>query len=158
MVMNSLSTSIEQFLATYFDGTDLFLVDLKVSSANKVLVFIDRLCSNVNIDTCAKTSRYLEEQLEENGLVSEKYVIEVSSPGMGNPFKVTQQFTKNLGKHIKILTNEQQTLKGILKAVNDEGITVELHKKVKKKAQPEIETVELSFNDIKSVKKEITFK
>lgn len=158
MVINSLSTNIESFLETYFDETDLFLVDIKVGSTNKVLVFVDRLESNITIDTCAKISRYLEEQLEENGLVADNYVIEVSSPGMGNPFKVTKQYTKNVGRQIKVLTTEHNTVKGILKAVDGNGITVELHKKIKKKAQPEIETVKLSFDDIKSVKKEVTFK
>lgn len=156
--MNSLSTHISAFLDAYFKDTDLFLADLKISAADKLQVYVDRMSSNITIDTCAKISRYLEAQLEENGLVNEKYTIEVSSPGMGNPFKVPQQFTKNLGKHIKILTNEHNTLKGLLKKVDEESITVELHKKLKKKAKPEIETVKLSFEEIKSVKKEVTFK
>lgn len=158
MVMNSLSTHINGFLETYFESTDLFLADIKISGANKVQVYVDRMSSNITIDTCAKISRYLEAQLEENGLVGEKYTIEVSSPGMGNPFKVPQQFTKNVGKHIKVLTNEHNTLQGLLKEVDEKSITVELHKKVKKKVQPEIETVKLSFEEIKSVKKEVTFK
>lgn len=156
--MNNLATHISTFLEAYFKDTDLFLADLKVSSTDKVQVFVDRLGSNITIDTCAKISKYLEAQLEENGLVGEKYSIDVSSPGMSNPFKVPQQFTKNLGRHIKVLTNEQNTLNGILKAVDEEGLILEVHKKTKNKAQPEIETVRLSFENIKSVKKEVTFK
>jgi len=158
MVINSLSTHINEFLKQYFEGTDLFLVDLKIGGGDKVLVFVDQMDSNITIDTCAKISRYLEAQLEENGLVSEKYVIEVSSPGMGNPFKVPQQFSKNVGRKVKVLTNEHTALQGILKAVDEESITVELHKQEKKKAKPKIETVTLSFEEIKSVKKEVTFK
>jgi len=156
--MSSLPTHISSFLETYFADTDLFWVDIKVSSANKIQVYVDRLETNITIDTCAKISRHLEAQLEENGLVGEKYTIEVSSPGMGNPFKVPQQFTKNLGRQVNILTNENDTYNGILKAVNEGSLILEVHKKTKKKAQPEIEMVTLSFENIKSVKKEVTFK
>jgi len=132
MVENNLSTHIVKYLESYFQDTDLFLVDIKVSAKDKVQVYIDKASTNVNIDTCAKVSRYLENELEENGLVQEHYTIEVSSPGMSNPFKVMQQYEKNVGRHVQVITNEYEEMNGILKAANEDRIVLEVHEKVMK--------------------------
>jgi len=158
MVANNLSTHIIGFLEDYFQNTDLFLVDIKTSANDKIQVFVDRTSKNINIDTCAKISRYLEQELEENGLVNERYKIDVSSPGMTNGFKVKQQYQKNLGREVQVITTEFEEMNGILKAADEKQIVLELHKQVRKKMPPEIELVELPYEELKSVKKKITFK
>lgn len=158
MVANNLSTHIIGFLEDYFKDTDLFLVDLKTSANDKIQVFVDQTSKNINIDTCAKISRFLEQQLEENGLVNERYKIDVSSPGMTNGFKVKQQYQKNLGREVQVITTEFEEMNGILKAADEKQIVLELHKQVRKKMPPEIELIELPYNELKSVKKKITFK
>lgn len=49
------------------------------------MVFVDGM-ENIRIEQCAEISRFLEAYLEENGLVGEKYTMEVSSPGIGLAF------------------------------------------------------------------------
>lgn len=158
MVDKALIEHIEQFLAPEFKGTDLFLVDVKGGNSGKIEVFIDRKDQNITIDKCAEISRLLEEKLEENNLVGEKYVLEVSSPGMSNPFKVMEQYEKSIGKHISVLTIDNLRLKGILKSVDTLGIELEEHKKVKKQKQPKILMHALAFDQIREVKKQIKFK
>ncbi|HMW93574.1 MAG TPA: hypothetical protein PKY92_05610, partial [Chitinophagales bacterium] len=87
-----LKEQIEQYLNNNIDNTTMFVVDVKVLPTNKIEVFLDRSDTNITIDECAKISRKLEEYLESNQLVGEKYTLEVSSPGMDQPFKVPQQF------------------------------------------------------------------
>jgi len=158
MVADKLSTHITRFLEEYFQDTDLFLVDIKISGTNAIQVFVDRSTKNINIDACAKISRYLEKQLEENGLVGDRYKIDVSSPGMSNGFKVKQQYKKNLGREVQVITNEFEEMNGILKEADETYIVLELHKQVKKKMPPQIEVVKLPYEELKSVKKKITFK
>jgi len=126
MVANNLSTYIVGFLEDYFQDTDLFLVDVKTSANDKIQVFVDRSSKNINIDTCAKISRFLEQQLEENGLVNERYKIDVSSPGMTNGFKVKQQYQKNLGRAVQVITTEFEEMNGILKAADEKQIVLDL--------------------------------
>ncbi len=158
MVANNLSTHIIGFLEDFFQDTDLFLVDIKISGGNAIQVFVDRSTKNINIDTCAKISRYLEKELEENGLVGERYKIDVSSPGMTNGFKVKEQYQKNLGRAVQVITTDFEEMNGILKSADEATIVLELHKHVKKRMPPEIELVELPYDELKSVKKKITFK
>jgi len=158
MVANNLSTHIAGFLKNHFQNTDLFLVDIKISGNNKIQVFVDESSKNINIDTCAGISRFLEKQLEENGLVGDHYSIDVSSPGMSNAFKVKEQYAKNVGRAIQVITNEFEEMNGILKAASDKSIVLEMHTQIKKKMPPKIETIELPLDELKSVKKQITFK
>jgi len=158
MVANKLSTHIAGFLEDYFQNSDLFLVDIKISGNTAIQVFVDRSTKNINIDTCAEISRYLEKQLEENGLVSDRYKIDVSSPGMTNGFKVKQQYQKNLGRAVQVITQQFEEMNGILKEADEECIVLEMHKQVKKKMPPEIELVKLPYDELKSVKKKISFK
>jgi len=157
MVNKTLIEHIAQFLVPQFEDTDMFLVDIKGGASGKIEVFIDCESKNISIDKCAKISRYLESQLEENNLVGEKYVLEVSSPGMGNPFKVKQQYAKSIGREIKVLKTDNERVNGILKSFDENAIQVETHKKLKKKVV-ETKVVEINFEDIKEVKKKISFK
>ncbi|QQR99126.1 MAG: ribosome assembly cofactor RimP [Sphingobacteriales bacterium] len=151
-----LKEQIEQYLNNNIDNTTMFVVDVKVLPTNKIEVFIDRSDTNITIDECAKTSRKLEEYLESNQLVGEKYTLEVSSPGMDQPFKVPQQFLKNIDKNVEILMNDGTKDIGILIAYNPDSVEIQTEKKVKKEIITENKTILLS--EIKSIKKHFIFK
>lgn len=151
-----LKEQIEQYLNNNIDNTTMFVVDVKVLPTNKIEVFIDRSDTNITIDECAKTSRKLEEYLESNQLVGEKYTLEVSSPGMDQPFKVPQQFLKNIDKNVEILMNDGTKDIGMLIVYNPDSVEIQTEKKVKKEIITENKTILLS--EIKSIKKHFIFK
>ena len=74
----------EKFQESEFD--DFFLVDLKLGINNKLEVFVDS-DSQVTFEKCRKISRFLEEHLDQEGWLGDRYVLEVSSPGVGRPLK-----------------------------------------------------------------------
>ena len=73
----------------------LFLVELKISKDNVIEVFVDAL-EGVNIQTCIAVSREIESSLNRD---EEDFELTVSSAGLGYPFKVEQQYQKNLGRN-----------------------------------------------------------
>jgi len=143
-------------LNEYFEGTDLFLVEVKVSAKDRIAIFIDAE-KNISIERCVEISRMLEEFLEEEDLVREKYLLEVSSPGMDQPFKVKQQYFKSIDRGLEVLKKDGVKLEGILKEVDDTIIRLQIDKKKKGKTISS-ETVDVSFKDIKTTKQLITFK
>lgn len=151
-----LKEQIEQYLNNNIDNTTMFVVDVKVLPTNKIEVFLDRSDTNITIDECAKISRKLEEYLESNQLVGEKYTLEVSSPGMDQPFKVPQQFLKNIDKNVEILMNDGTKDIGKLITYNTDSVEIQTEKKVKKEIITENKTILLS--EIKSIKKHFIFK
>ena len=154
-----LEARIRSLVEEHFQGTDCFLADIKIASGGqRISVFVDQMSKNISIDKCASLSRLIESTVEEEGLVPEKYVLEVSSPGMGNPFKVSQQFQKNIGRNVIVLMRDGSKKEGLLKTYDEQEIELEIHQQKRKNAPPEVTRESIDLNLVKSVKKKITFK
>ena len=125
------------------EGSDIFLVDAAVKAGNVIRVHVDRM-EGISIDECVKISRFLNENLDRE---TEDYSLEVSSPGLGSPFKVKQQYDKNIGRHVEVLLKEGIKVTGQLQSVSDGGIVL-----VVKGKETEIE-----FAAIKTSKTIISF-
>lgn len=140
------------------EGTDYFLVDITVSPDNVIDVEID-CAEGVDIDTCAKVNRAVEESLDRE---KEDFELQVGSAGLTSPFKVKGQYLKNIGNDIVALTRDGRKLHGTLLACDDTTFTIGVAKKVKVEGRkkPEIvqeETV-IPYADAKSVTYDIKFK
>jgi ribosome maturation factor RimP len=114
-------------------------------------VLIDRI-GGLNITDCVELSRFIE-----GGLDREKddFELSVSSPGADAPFKVLQQYQKNIGRNVKIITNNDQTVTG--KLIKMEGDTIEIEPEKGKKNKVAVpNTFEIS--NIKEIRVIISFK
>ena len=149
---------IEAWLAPRLDEMGCFLVDIRINpSINKYEIFIDSP-TGVTIDQCMVISRYVEFQMDNDPGFPEKYSLDVSSPGMENPFKVQQQFDKNIGKTVEVVLLNGIKKEGMLKKADGKVLHLEVHHPPKKKGmKPEIELETYGFEEIKSVKKKIIF-
>jgi len=149
-------------IETIIDGIvkekNAFIVDLMVNSSNKIILELDSF-DGFTIDDCVDVSRIIEQNIDRD---KEDFALEVSTPGLSSPFKVWQQYKKNVGQEIETILKEGNKIKGNLIDVDDEGIVIEETKKVKvegkKKKQTIVEKHQLSFENIKSTKIVIKFK
>ncbi len=134
-----------------------FLVDLDVKSSKKIVILIDSE-SGVPIEYCVSLSRKIREAL---GETMDEYELEVSSPGIGQPLKVMQQYYKCVDKEIEVITKDGMKYKGILIFVSDEEIKVSVEEKIKipgrKKREIELKEYIFSIENIKTVKETIKF-
>lgn len=137
---------------------EYFLVDVVISKDDKITVEIDH-AEGVWIEDCAELSRYIESKL--NG-AADDYELEVGSAGLGQPFKVIQQYKNHLGLDVEVLTKEGKKLKGILKDANDYdfALTITKKEKVEGAKRPQIVEEELRFtyDSVKYTKYIINFK
>ena len=134
---------IIEIIEEYIRGTDIFLVEVAVKSGNVIRIYVDRP-DGISIDECVKISRYLNERLDRD---MEDYSLEVSSPGLGMPFKVKQQYEKNSGRKIDLLLTDGTRIAGKLQSVSDMGIVLQ----VKGTDKP------IEFKEIKTSKAIISF-
>lgn len=156
---------IIQWVEDGFANTTCFLVDVKVVGQNnaKIQVLVD--CeSGISIETCAKLSRHLEHKLEINKLVPDQYYLEVSSPGVGMPFKVKRQYLKSINRSLELELQNGTQVEGKLIAVSETDISIEKSNssnskgKVKKKGPSEdVIIVNIPFEDIKTASEKIVF-
>lgn len=137
---------------------EAFIVEIKVSSSNKINIEIDSL-NGFTINDCVEVSRLIESKLDRD---QEDYELEVASAGLSEPFKVMQQYQKNVGKEVETLTKEGKKINGILSDVTESYFEIEESKMVKvegkKKKQSITEKHRFAYDDVKSTKIIITFK
>ncbi len=149
---------IEQIVCEAIKETELFLVDVTVSADNRIVVEIDSKGS-VDIDCCASLTRAIEAQVDRD---VEDYELEVGSAGLTSPFKVKQQYEKNLGNEVEVLTRDGRKFSGVLTAAEADTFTVEVPRKVKPEGAKRPVVVQepqtLAYADAKSVKYVINFK
>ena len=74
-----------------YAGTDLFVVDIRISPDNVITVEVDSPTA-VDIDECAAITRKIEEKFDRD---TEDYELEVGSAGITSDFKIRAQYTKN---------------------------------------------------------------
>lgn len=117
--------NINEILEKTIPGLGYELVDVEISPAKIVRVFIDKP-DGVTIEDCESVSNHLSklflvEEIEYNRL-------EISSPGVERPLKKLEDFVRFNGQSVKIklheLVNEQKVYQGKIMAV--EGNTIKL--------------------------------
>ena len=136
-----------------------FLIETKMGANKRLQVFIDS-DEGITFDTCRRISRYLEEHIDAQGWLGEKYVLEVSSPGVDRPLIMQRQYPKNIGRKLEVkLQDEEKARKGILRLVDADKIVLEEEKTVKngKKKKKEKVEVEIPFAQIEQAKVKISF-
>jgi len=111
-------------------GADL--VDVEIFRAGKrrmVRVYIGKLPA-VSVDDCAQVSRRLSILLDaENLLEDEPYTLEVSSPGIDRPFKSLRDWQRNIGRPVRISTQQpiqnKHLVTGLLASVDGKLAVIE---------------------------------
>jgi ribosome maturation factor RimP len=147
---------IETLVDEHLEGTDRFVVDIKVSPENLIQVFIDA-DSSVTIDHCVRLSRHIEGNLDRD---VEDFELRVMSAGADRPFAMLRQYKKNIGRRVEVVTNEESVIRGELKDVSEDEIVIRKEKEIKKGRKKSIEfgdEVTLPFNEIKQTKVIISF-
>ena len=116
-----------QIVEEWLEGKDYFLVEVTVSPDDKIVVEIDH-AEGVWIEDCVELSRFIESKLNRE---EEDYELEVGSAGIGQPFKVVQQYYNHIGSEVEVLTKSGKKLAGVLKEADEEKFVVTVQKKVK---------------------------
>ncbi len=144
-------TDIQSIVEQKIQGTNLFVVEIRTDTANNISVFLDGE-NGVTIDQCVELSRHIENTLDRE---VEDFSLEVSSAGIGEPFKVYRQYVKAIGKEVEVLFSTGIKLSGTLTQVNENNFEIQYIKKEKPEGakRPKlVEKIELiSFDDVKSV-------
>ncbi|MDO4780492.1 MAG: ribosome assembly cofactor RimP [Bacteroides sp.] len=151
-------STICQVVNEWLEDKEYFLVDVAVDSFNKILVEIDH-ADGVWIEDCVELSKYIESKVDRE---IEDYELEVGSAGIGQPFKVLQQYYINVGSDVEVLLKNGQKLTGVLKDADEEGIVLSVTKKVKAEGErrPKMveEDLQYKYEEIKYTKYLINFK
>lgn len=140
---------IRELVAEKIEGSDLFIVDVTVKPTNKIFVEVGGY-QGVPIEKCVEISRHIEQSLDRE---QEDFELNVSSPGVGNPLKVVEQYKANVGRNLLVEREGEKPLKGELVEATEQGIKLKVEQK-KKESKEEI----INYSDIKQAKVLVSFK
>jgi ribosome maturation factor RimP len=148
---------VRMLVEQHIQGSTSFLVDVVVVNGSQIDIKVDD-DEGFSIQDCVKLSRYLREKLDFD---IEDFSLQVSSPGLNEPFKVTRQYAKNMGRDLQVKTKAGK-IEGTLTDVNETGITMANRTKERiegRKAKEWIDHVhEIAFSEIVETKIVISFK
>ena len=136
---------IRQIAEGKLKDSSQFVVEVIVSSKRKpqkVTVVVDG-DAGLSIDDCADISREVAKVLDDSFVLTDSYVLEVTTPGLDQPLKLHRQYKKNIGRRMRIKASDK-VVEGKLVGVSDSGVTIEQGdgKKIEKSV------VELKFSEI----------
>ena len=131
------------------EGSDKFLVNLKITPDNRIFVDIDG-DNGITVDDCIELSRTIEGQLDRD---AEDFELNVSSAGADQPLKLVRQYRKNVGRDLEVVMFDGKEAEGTLENADDNGIV--LRTKGTKKQAPE--TLHLAYSDIKTARVVLKF-
>jgi len=150
--------TVSRLVEEWLEEKDYFPVEVTVSPDNKIVVEIDH-AEGVWIEDCVELSRYIESKLNRE---EEDYELEVGSAGIGQPFKVPQQYYIHIGQAVEMLTADGRKLTGVLKDADEEKCTLTVQKKVKPEGAKRPKLIEedetFAYEQIKYTKYLISFK
>jgi ribosome maturation factor RimP len=99
------------------EGRDLFL-----------RVLADRPCGGITIEECSRLNNELESIMDTQGFLKERYILEVSSPGLDRPLRMRQDFFRCQGKEAEFFLNRPINSKtewqGIISGVSDNAVSL----------------------------------
>ncbi len=139
-------------------GNEYFLVDVNFAADDRIVIEIDH-ADGVWIEDCAELSRFLQERLgDELG----EFELEVGSAGLGQPFKVAQQYINHIGDTLEVLQADGKKVQGVLKAVDAPSFTITVQEKQKQegKKRPVLVDVDKTYqmDEVKYAKYLLAFK
>ena len=121
----------EKLLEPILEANSFELVDVeyvKEGSDWYLRAYVDKE-GGITVDDCELVSRALEKKLDEEDLIRDAYILEVSSPGLTRPLKKERDYVRNLGKLVEIHlfkpVNKSKQFTGTLKAWDADSVTLE---------------------------------
>lgn len=114
---------IEQLLNDFLkEREDLYLIDLKISTADEVSVILDG-DQGVTLQDCLDASRAIEFNMDRE---EHDFSLQVASAGLSEPLTRLRQYQKNVGRDLKLILTDSTELEGELLRVEDERIVLML--------------------------------
>lgn len=143
----------ERLIQPLVEKNNFELVDVEyVKEAGNwyLRAYIDKE-GGITVDDCEIISRELSDLLDKGDFISEAYILEVSSPGLGRQLKKDKDFARSIGQDVEIklykAIDKQKEFFGILKKYDDDNITIETEDNIELKlARTDIAIIRLAID------------
>ncbi|MBM3249364.1 MAG: ribosome maturation factor RimP [Candidatus Omnitrophica bacterium] len=116
----------------YLKDKNIELVNLTFRHEGNSLVLrilADKPEGGITLEECALLNEAISLMLDEKGILQEKYILEVSSPGIDRPLLTRNDFSRCIYRNVKIFLKEPINgvweSEGTITGVTDTAVTIE---------------------------------
>ena len=139
------------------ENPSLFLIDMSISTDNKIRIILDG-DTGVTVEDCIAVSRAIEHNLDRE---EEDFSLEVMSAGVSEPLTISRQYKKNIGRNLKVKTDKGETIEGEIVQANEDAVSLTWKAREPKPVGKGKVTVQkeavIPYNEIVEAKVMITF-
>ena len=127
---NRVEEAVEKIAEEILASTDYELVDVEYVKERDwfLRIYIDKK-GGVGLDDCQEVSGLLDEQIEKLGILNDRFILEVSSPGLDRALKKEKDFKREMGKKVDITLykpiNGEKNITGVLTGYAENSITID---------------------------------
>lgn len=146
---NRVEEAVEKIAEEILTGTEYELVDVEYVKERDwfLRIYIDKP-GGIGLDDCQEVSGLLDDKIEELGVIKDRYILEVSSPGLDRALKKEKDFKREQGKQVDVTlykaVNGEKNITGKLTGYTKDLIVID-------------ETKEILLKDIALVRLHIDF-
>ncbi len=145
-------TKTEGFITPILERMSFELVDVEYVKEGPdyyLRAYIDKP-GGITIEDCVAVSREMNEILDREDYISDAYIFEVSSPGLGRPLKKEKDFARSVGKELELHTYKaidgEKEFFGTLESYTDTTVTIQTEAGPLTFNRPELSLICLAFN------------
>ena len=114
-------------------GCKVWGLELFGRHSNQTLrIYIDNK-DGISVEDCGKVSKHVSKVLDTENDFSEKYMLEISSPGLDRKFFYKEKYQEFINESIRVTffdNDNKKTIKGNLKEVDDISIKLEIKEEI----------------------------
>ncbi|MBM3251539.1 MAG: ribosome maturation factor RimP [Candidatus Omnitrophica bacterium] len=100
---------IKEIIMPLLENYGIDLVDLHFHKGRKKITLkflVDKPCGGISLDDCAKLNEDIGDLLDQQGIIQESFLLEVSSPGLDRPLSTIKDFTRAKNKEVRFFLRE----------------------------------------------------
>jgi ribosome maturation factor RimP len=128
---------LRSLISDYLKDMNLDLVDFNFRYEGRDLVLrilVDKPDGGISIVECARLNINLSRILDEENIIQDRYILEVSSPGLDRPLKTKSDFLRRIDKEAHFFFKEPITgkfeLDGIIKKVEGDSVFIQIETQI----------------------------
>ena len=125
-----LVNKVKALISDTFQGRGIELVELSYRRRREgmTLTFLVDKPDGITMEECSQLNHEIDQLLDKSGIMNERYLLEVSSPGLDRPLRTREDFIRAIGKPVKIISrlpvDGRDVHTGELYGVNDRDIVI----------------------------------
>jgi ribosome maturation factor RimP len=127
--MRDLVENIKQSTSYLFTDSGFVLVELRAFRKNRKVnlrFLVDRSTGGITLNECAQLNSQIGEIIDRKQLLEESYILEVSSPGADRPLVSLDDFSRSIGRNVRLFLrepiNNKTELTGSIKGIEAEEV------------------------------------